>query len=147
MLAFSSKHRVAWQQTAEPDGVEVGVGSLSLVSLGKNSIITARHIGTQVFWQNTGLLQLSLALYSDCDGAFGQSRRISESRCSIGCSALCFLAVETNDLPYVLKLTSGSLTSWAAGDATGWLESSWDRQVYYAPTLPATVSAYRESLV
>ncbi len=45
---------------------------------------------------------------------------------SLTCSMLCFLAtgdvamswlaVETSDVPYILKLASDDLTSWAAGD-------------------------------
>ncbi len=45
-------------------GLKAGVGSLFLVSLGKNSIITFQHIVVQVVWKNARLLHLSLALYS-----------------------------------------------------------------------------------
>ncbi len=75
----------------------------------------------------------------------------------IGCSTLHFfatgdvaaswLAVETSDVPYILKLASGNLTSWAAGDTVSLLESSWDGPGYTAATSPATVWSRREYLV
>ncbi len=50
--------------------LKAGVGSLLLVLLGKNSIITFQHIEIQVVWKNTRLLHLSLVLYSDRDRIF-----------------------------------------------------------------------------
>ncbi len=60
-----------------------GVGSLSLVLLGRNHKITFQHIVIEVVLKNTRHLQVSLALYSDCDGTFSHS---------IGCFMLRFLA-------------------------------------------------------
>ncbi len=69
----------------------------------------------------------------------------------IGCSmlrvlatddvAMSWLALETSDVPYVLKLASGDLTSWAASDTVSRLKLSWDGAVYTAATFPATVQA------
>ncbi len=61
--------------------------------------------------------------------------------------AMSWLAVETSDVPYVLKLASGVLASWAAGDTVSRLESSWDGPVYTAATFPATVWSHQESLL
>ncbi len=55
---------------------------------------------------------------------------------------MSWLAVETSDVPFVLKLASGDLTNWAAGDTV-----SWDRAIYTAATFPATVWSHPESLV
>ncbi len=93
---------------------------LSLVSLGKHPIITFQHFVVQPVWKNSRLLLLSLALDSDCDGSL-------QTACvPIGCSTLRFLvtadiaigwlAVETSDVPYILKLASDDLTSWVASD-------------------------------
>ncbi len=46
-------------------GFKVGVGSLSLMSLCFNSIITFQHIVIQLVWKNKILLHLSVALYLD----------------------------------------------------------------------------------
>ncbi len=79
----------------------------------KNHIITFQHIVIQPVWENTRLLHLSLALFSDRDRAlFGQLHVISRNRCSywLLCAALlrdmwhhCELFVETSDAPYDLK--------------------------------------------
>ncbi len=53
--------------------------------------------------------------------------------------ATSWAAVKTNEMPYALKLASGDLTSWAAGDTISLLESSWDGPVYTAATFLATV--------
>ncbi len=39
--------------------------------------------------------------------------------------ATSWLAVETSDVPYILKLASVDLTSWAAGDTVSQRESGW----------------------
>ncbi len=61
--------------------------------------------------------------------------------------ARSWLAVETSDVPYLLNLTSGDLTSWLAGDIVSRLESSSDEPVYTAAPSPAPILAYCESLV
>ncbi len=50
--------------------VKAEVGSLFLVSLGENPIITFQHIVIQLVRKKTRLLHLSLTLCSDCDGTF-----------------------------------------------------------------------------
>ncbi len=128
-----------------------------MVSSGKNPIITSQHFVIQLVWKNSGLLLLSVALNSKHDGTLSQTWSLQRARVPIGRSTLRFLvsgdiamswlAVETSDMPYVLKLASGDLTSWAAGDAVSQLESSWDGAVYTTATLPATVWCHCESLV
>ncbi len=50
--------------------IEVGVGSLFLVLLSQNSMMTFQHLVIQVVWKNTGLLHLVVAQYSDYDEEF-----------------------------------------------------------------------------
>ncbi len=61
---------------------KVGTGSLSLVLLCKNSIITFKRIVFQVIGKNTRLPHLSLALYLDHNRTLGTIRVISDSMCS-----------------------------------------------------------------
>ncbi len=89
------------------------VGSLFLVSSGKNSIITFEHI--RVVWKDA---RPWLALSAN-HGSF------QRAWFSVGCSIPCclttgdvsasWLAVETSSVPYVIKLASGDFTSWFAG--------------------------------
>ncbi len=127
------------------------MGSLFLVSPGKNSTKTSQHIVIQVIWRNTRLLHLSLATYSDHDWDFSASRGLFQrAHVSIGCSTLHLLAtgdVETSDVSYVLKLSSGDLTSQVAGYTISQLETNWDGPVHSDVTFPATVLSCGGSLV
>ncbi len=101
-----------------PDGREGG--SLFLVSLSKNFIITFRHIVFQVVWKNNRLLLLSLAKTSeneDCDRHFLASHgSFQRTFVPIGC---CWLAAvqrrcmfsdpkkeDTEDIGWVSSLLS-----------------------------------------
>ncbi len=111
-----------------------------------------QHFVIQLIWKNSRLLLLSLALDSDRHRHFSANHGNVRERVFLLAALCCdittsLLAVETSDVPFVLKLASGNLTSWAAGDAVSRLESSWDGPVYTAATFPATVWSHRESLV
>ncbi len=116
----------------------VGAGSLFLVSSDKYFILTS---------ERTRLLLLSLALCLDCDGNISANQgSFQRANLPIGCPLLHFIvtgcvtmswfAVETSDVPCILKLASNDLTSWAAGDTVSRLELSWDGPVYTAATFP-----------
>ncbi len=70
-----------------------------------------------------------------------------------GCSMLCllatgdgvtsWLAVETSNVPFVIKL---ALTSWVTGDTVSRLESSWDGPVYTTATF-CSRSCFLKSLI
>ncbi len=74
-----------------------------------------QHIVSQGVWKNARPLHLSLPLYSGFrewkprQALCGQSEVIPES---VFLLAASWLAVETSDVPYVLILASGHLTSW-----------------------------------
>ncbi len=59
---------------------------------------------------------------------------------------MSWLAVETSDVPNILKPASADLTSWIACDTVSKLKSSWDRAVYTAASFLATDLSYRECL-
>ena len=50
--------------------------------------------------------------------------------------ATSWLAVETGDVPYVLKSATGDLTSWVADKAITQLQISWNGPVHTAATFP-----------
>ncbi len=88
------------------------VGKLFLMSLGKNPMIPLQHVVIRGVWTNTRFLHLSLA---DCDQLFlANHRSFQKQHVPIGCSMLRFLAtsevatswlaVQTSDVPYLLKL-------------------------------------------
>ncbi len=93
----------------------------------------------------------------DRDGHFSANHRPSQVCVPIGRPTLPFfasggvpvswLAVDTSDMSYIVKLVSGNLTSWVAGDTVSQLESSWDKPVYTYTIFPATVSSCCDSLV
>ncbi len=62
------------------------------------------------------MVHLSLALYSDRDRVFSANHG-SFQRVLGGDVATSWLAVEINDVPYVLKLASEDLTRWVTGRA------------------------------
>ncbi len=106
----------------------------------------------QVSWKNVRLPYLSLALYSDHYGhVLANHRSFQRAHIPIGCSMLClsktgdvamsWLAVETSDVPYILKLASGDLTSWISGDSVRRLKSNWDGPIYCAAAFPSLVWA------
>ncbi len=117
---LSGGSKIICENFAQMQKLKAEVGSLVLVSSGKNSTITLQHIVIQLSWENTRLLHLSLALYSDHDEGFLANHRSFQRACvPVCCSKLRFstswLAVETGYVPFVLNLASGGLTSWVAG--------------------------------
>ncbi len=73
-----------WQRLKN---IKAGVGSLSLVSLDKYSKITFHHIKIRVPLGCPSLILATVVVASSC------------------------LTVETSDMPFVVKLASGDLTS------------------------------------
>ncbi len=112
--------------------LKVGVGSLSLASLGKNfynNLLACYNLGSLKERQTSAPLWLCIqALESEeRDRIFSANHKSFQSVCVIiGCSTLHFLVagdiatswltVETSNVPHALKLASGDLTSWVSGD-------------------------------
>ncbi len=101
-----------------PQAVKAQVCSLFLVSYGKKSITNFQHIVIKVVWKNTRLLHLSLALYYFDRAFLTNYGSFQRAHVPVGCSRLCsltkatsWLAVETSDVPHILKLASDYLTS------------------------------------
>ncbi len=131
------------------------------MSSGKNSITTFRYIVIQVVRKSTRLRHFSLALYTGLRKwrlwLFSQSQVISERVCSYWLlyivllsdwwHRMSWLAVVISDVLYIIKLTSGNMTSGVTGDTVSWFESSWGGPAYSAATFPATFLSHHESLV
>ncbi len=86
-------------------------------------------------WKDTRLLLLSLALDSYHDGHFSINHRSFQRACvPVGCVTLPFsatggiamswLAVETSDVPYVLRRALGDLTGRQLSPGEGWVRAT-----------------------